>query len=191
MTDKSQIPQKQLTKIKIDLTGKVKVTLHFREIVQNQIEASQAQGDEGFEEKDMDILSPQYIVKSPYTPHKDLLDEMKKLRKYALEICEMEQGAKTKELTDYNVSAVKITGDVSLQQSRVVMTVTKEVQRTGKLIEFDCPQVTMYGESEYERAGEMSKLIERVIEEAWQYVGGKYQDEGQLALFERVTLQLS
>lgn len=184
--ENTKVPQKQLTKIKIDLTGKNKVTLHFRELVEGLLPGN---GEES--EEDASIVSPQYIVKSPYAPHPDLLNEMKKLRKFALEICEMEIGSKTKELSDYNVSAVKISGDVSLKQSRAVLTVTKEVQRTGKVIEFDTPQVTMYGESDFERAAELSDQIERVIDQAWLYVGGKYQEEGQLALFERVTLQLS
>ena len=114
-------------------------------------------------------------------PHKDLTQSLKALLPFALEIAEMEVGSK--KLKDYTVSGMKISGDVFLQKSRVILIMSKLVRRTGKVVTIVTPQVTMYGESEYENAEKMTKQIERVITESWAYIGGKYQEPDQLPLF--------
>lgn len=165
----------QIRKIAIDAKGKVKID--FVEITA---------GEEIPDQEEPNVIVNEYFVKSPRKAHKDLLDSMKKLRKFALEICEMI--FETKALTFYDICAIKINGDIALRQSRVILTVSKEVRRTGKEIKFKTPEVTMYGDSEYERASEMAKVIENVIKEAQLYLGGKCADGDQLPLFPKLEL---
>lgn len=138
-------------------------------------------------EDESSIIENEYKLTSKYKPHKDLLDALKKLRKDWFSIMEMDV-PETPKLKNITVSGIKIQGDLVMKQSRVTMTLTKLIERTGKLGKFPpCPQVTMYGESDYDGAAAMAKLIEEVVAEAWLYVAGKYEDEtpNQLPLFER------
>jgi len=164
---------RQLRKISIDAKGKVKI-----DFVELSVTKEHETGDEMAEDE---TVVNEYSVRSPHAPHKDLLDSMKKLRKFALEICEMI--FETKALTFYDISAIKINGDVAMKQSRVIFTISKEVRRTGKFVKIVTPETTMYGESEYERAAEMSKLVEVVIQEALMYLDGKGAQDSQMKLF--------
>jgi len=172
----------QIRKIAIDAKGKVKID--FVEIHLDESEVSQV--TKALTDDEPNFIVNEYSVKSPRLAHKDLKDAMKKLRKFALEICEMI--FETKALTFYDICAIKINGDIALRQSRVILTVSKEVRRTGKEIKFNTPEVTMYGDSEYERASEMSKVIENVVSEAKLYLGGKCADGDQLPLFPKLEL---
>ncbi len=180
-TGNSKRPEQNLREITISRKGKVRVK--FVELVAVPIPDPNDPNGEGDEEEKQDVKAIEYTVTSQHEPHDDLLKALKKLRKHALEICEIEVDGK--HLNQYTVVGVKIQGDIVLRQSRVIMVIGKEVKRTGKQVLIVTPQTTMYGESEYEKAEEMSKLIEDVVSEVWLYIGGKYADDGQLPLFER------
>jgi hypothetical protein len=171
------VTEKQLSKLKIT-NDQNEVHIGFRNLITESDEA---------EDPESSTLANEYTIKAKHRPHKDLVDCMKKLRKFALEACEIE--VDSKKLTDWNVSTISITGDVVLRKSRVVMTLTKKVNRTGKFIEFKTPQVTMYPEKDEEgrfaNAEKMSEQIEEIIEEGWSYMNGKFEMEinPQLALF--------
>lgn len=165
---------KQITGISINAKGKVKI----------DFDAYVAQEPEGDEEAGFEIN--EHSINSPRLAHKDLLDALKKLRKYALETCEMITDSKA--TTFYTVSEISIDGDMSLRQARVIMTVSKEVRWTGKQIKWKTPQITLYGESEYPNHEALAKQIEVVISEAWEYLDGKSQRGDQLPLFPTVEL---
>jgi hypothetical protein len=111
------------------------------------------------------------------------LDAMKVMRKHAMHIIEMEIPAN---LNQYTVCGFSISGDLVMKQSRITLKMAKEVKRTGKTIAIPGAQVTMYGESEYEKIGELTPLIEKAIKEVEAYLAGKYADEFvQLPLFAR------
>lgn len=158
--------EKQLRQITVSEEGRIK--LIFAEVAHI---ASENQGEDS-EEDFVDVN--EFTVKSMHLPHKDLLESMKKLRKFALESQEIE--ITTKELTTWNVSGVKISGDVLEKKSRVVLTLSKKVKRTGKFIHFSTGQVTMYPEKEdasaYHNADKMTVIIEDLIEECWSYLDG-------------------
>lgn len=132
-----------------------------------------------------------FSVESEERPHKDFVNSMKKLRKHALDLIEIDLNPETssKDLPTYTVSALKIAGNYLLKKSRVTLTLAKYVKRSKKVCETDLPQVTMYPEKEeaqmYPEAEKMTAIIEDIIEECWSYLEGKYEDEdpGQLALF--------
>lgn len=128
-------------------------------------------------------IENEYQVKAKYKPHKDLTNSLRALLPFALEIAEMEVNAKR--LKDYTVSGLKLSGDVMLQKARVVLIMSKLVRRTAKIVTIVTPQVTMYGESEYDNMEKMTKQIEKVIKEAWEYIEGKYQEPDQLPLFKK------
>ncbi len=120
-------------------------------------------------------------------PHKDFIDAMKKLRKFAFEIAEMT--VDSKELPSWTVSEIKISGDYTNKQSRVIMKLAHYVKATKKVIPLGpLPQVTMYPQKDdavkYHNAGAMTKQIEEVIMEAWLYLNGKFDQKGQLPIFE-------
>ncbi len=176
-------------------TNKVTITRHMTSIAISEdmevelkfteLRPGEELGNGTDEDDELDQPSPigfKYSIKSPRYPHKDFSDAMKKLRKHALAINEMNYGD-AKALSDYNIIQVKIAGDVTLRQSRVVMVVSKYVNRTEKYVKFSTCQVTMYGESKYPEAADMTKLIESLIIEAEAYMNGKCQEEDQLPLF--------
>jgi len=137
------------------------------------------------EDEESKPLKNEYGVTGRYKPRKEFVDTMKKLRKFGHELCGMT--VESKEIGDWTVSEVSFAGDVLLKQSRAVLKLSKETP-TGKLIDFKCPQVTMYpekdDESRYTGAEKMSVILEDLIEEAWLYLNGEYADEGQLPLFQ-------
>jgi len=184
-------PEKQLRKVKfsneLDMTEIMFVLLNA-----GASEQEEEQEDEG-EGQSEQVMPHSYSVKSPNEPHKDFVDAMKKLRKYALEVCEIE--VDNKDIACWNVSEVKIDGDYLLKQSRIVMTLSKVVKSSGKVIKFKTPQVTMYPQKDdavkYHNASKLTEVIEQVIKEAWLYLNGKYSQKGQLPLFELSHLKVA
>ncbi len=160
---------RQITSIKI--TDELTAKIGFNEIIPLLVK-----GDEG---DDIEAISNDYSVKSGMRVHDDLLDAMNALRKIACDLC----GIEPKPLNQFAVVGIKISGDMLMNTSRVVLTVSKET-KYGKDVEFKTPQIIMYGESEYPKSKELSQLIELVVEEAWKYIGGKYGQghSGQLSL---------
>lgn len=183
-------PEKQLRKIKFSNE------LDMTEIMFVLLNAGASEKEEEEENDDAQaeqVMPHSYTVKSPNEPHKDFVDAMKKLRKFALEVCEIE--VDSKDIACWNVSEVQIAGDYLLKQSRVVMTLSKVVKASGKVIKFKTPQVTMYPQKDdqvkYHNASKMTEAIEQVIKEAWLYLAGKYSQKGQLALFELSHLKVA
>jgi len=131
--------ERQITGIKIDAEENVEIS--FSEIVPLP---EKGNGTEEEEDDEPGVLTNEYTGKFAPKPHKDFTDAMKNLRKLALDVCEMEVGS----VVDYNVSGIKISGDLLKRQSRVVLTVSKYVKRTDKVISWKTPQITMYGESD-------------------------------------------
>jgi hypothetical protein len=169
--------EKQITSIKIDddLNG---VKIGFGHSILMKSESI---------EEEAETLSTQYQVKAKLRPHKDFVDAMKSLRKHGFEICEMTVDAK--EIKQWTVLGFKIAGDMLLHKSRVVLEMGKKVDRTNKIIKFKTPQVNMFPEADEESrfhdAEKLTGLIESVIEEAWAYLNGKFEDTDlQMKLFE-------
>ncbi len=171
---------RHMTAIAID--EHTEVTIEFTELREGEVLKGNGTEEEKEDDEKESPVGYRYSVKSPRYPHKDFTDAFKKLRKHALAICEMQYGD-AKALSNYEVIKVKIAGDITLRQSRVVMKVAKFVDRTQKYIKWTTPQVTMYGESKYEDAPDMAKLIEHLILEATAYMNGKSREDDQLALF--------
>lgn len=137
-------------------------------------------------EDENEIKGHKYSITGRISPHKDLTDLMKKLRKYALSLNEIE--VDSKDMPKWTVQAISITGDYLLKKSRCVMTLAKEIKRTGKVAIMKTSQVTMYPqmdeENRFEDAEKMSEIIEAIIEETWLYLNGKSEDDdNQLQLF--------
>lgn len=181
MAKKKQDNDRRISGISINAKGKVSIA--FSEV----ITLPPVEGED-----ENETSANEYTVRSPNRPHKDFLDAMKKLRKDALAIGELNFDAKS--ITSMTVSDIKISGDMVMKQSRVQMTLAKEVKRTGKRIKIGpLPQVTMYGtkeESDYDNTEAMTQLIEAVVKEAWAYLEeGKCDGEEQLPLFPTIQLQ--
>lgn len=172
--------QRHMTGIEITTDGEV--IIHFTELRPGEVLSGNGTPEEVEDDEKEPAIGYHYSIKSPRYPHKDFMNAMKNLRKHALAINEMQYGD-AKALSDYLVTKVKIQGDVTLRQSRVTMRLEKYVNRTGKYVKIPVAQVTMYGESKYEEAAEMSKHVENLILEATAYMNGKCQEDDQLPLF--------
>lgn len=136
------------------------------------------------------FIATGYTIDSQRRAHKDFVDAMKSLRKFALDLCEIDVDSKL--IGAYTVCKVKIDGDVDKKQSRAVMTLAKTVKSTDKIVKIGpTRQVTMYGESDYGKAEAMSKAIESCIDEAYAYLAGKAEESDQLPLFSPAELQLA
>lgn len=171
------ITEKQITSIKIFPDhSKVKIAW-----------ITNVQADEPEEEDEGGRTSNDFSVLGRHRPHKDFVEAMKTLRKYALEIADID--VDNKSIKDWTVCEVQISGDMILNKSRAVMTLAKKVEWSGKVIQFKVSQVTMFPRkdetSRYYNAEKMTKQIEVCIEEAWAYLNGKFEEEinPQLALF--------
>jgi hypothetical protein len=175
MTNERQL--KSLT-IKPDFS-QVKVT--FAEVITHEV------AEDSDEENA--VTTNEFSVTSANRPHKDLLDSMKKLRRFGLEILEIELADEAKGIKNWNVGTIKIIGDLLLKQSRVELTLTKAIDLTGKVAKIKTSQVTMYPSVDdavkYHNADKMTAVIEDIVEEVWSFLNGKYDSEidGQLPLF--------
>jgi hypothetical protein len=124
-------------------------------------------------------VSTHYMFKSKHRPHKDFELALRKLVDHGLKIWEIEDD----NTEDYAIIGLKIAGDFYMNQSRVQLIIAKKVNRTGKIAIFPpSPQTTLSDESDYESWGDLKKLIEVVMKEAWLYIGGKHLiDDVQLS----------
>lgn len=165
MTSKTR----QLRKIAIDEAGNVHIVIEERVII------APPEGEEESKEK---IL--RYTVQGDYAPHNDLKDALLKCRKYALDLHEFPDD--TKYRSSISVLAINISGDMDLQNSRVIFELGKYVKRAEKVVKIGkTHQNTMYG-TEYEKEKEMTKAIEAVVAEVWEYLDGKNGENVQLSL---------
>ena len=124
----------------------------------------------------------EFRVKSPRRPHKDFVNKFKKLTKFAMLADEIAD----ENIGDYQVTRIKISGDMLMKKSRVEMVLSKYVERTGKWIKIPVSQVTMYGETDFPEINKLTKTIEELCEEAISYAfDNKYEIEvkDQLPLF--------
>lgn len=155
---------KEIRSIKI---GPSKVFVSFVGVVD-------AEPIEGQEESQ--VIDTVYTVKSKHKPHKDLVNSLKKLLPHALKVGEFNLSDKNP-AQHYTITQLDIAGDLYMDQSRVTMIIGHEVERTGKIISIDVGQVTLSEESDYKEWESLKKLIEKVVEEAWEYFGGKHEGD--------------
>ena len=170
-TEKDRSIEKRLRQVYIN-PETLEVEIKFHEVI------TIAPEDEDGESS---VITNKYSVKSERRPSKDFVSAMKSLRKYALELAEINDSTES----NYSVSTVKIDGDMLMKQSRASITLAKYIERTGKVIQIKLGQVTMYGESEYHNLTKFTNLIEKLEERAWAYLSGEYEEDipNQLPLF--------
>jgi len=133
------------------------------------------------EDGDSETSVDEFSVHSKRRPHRDLVGKIKKLVKFAMAAVEIND----ENVKSYSIGSLKIDGDMLMKQSRVSITLLHEVERTGKYIKIASGQITMYGESSFEDAEKMSRVIEEIEEEIFLYLKGKHEVENpdQIPLF--------
>lgn len=206
-----EVPEKHMMGVTMDVNGKkTKVTLTFSENLnihqtpQQQALAPVEDVDDSVEEtreeeadlsmeeaegKEVSVSQPEHSIKSPFMPRKEFVAAMRKLRKHALALV----GLETTDKGECRVLSFKLSGNHNLKQSRVIMSIGKTSELTGKEIKFTTPQISLFGDkAKYDNAAALAREIDEVIDHAWNYMGGDYAeaDGKQLALFERVTLNV-
>lgn len=174
--------ERKLRQFTMSHTGAVKVQFVEEIIIAG---SKRAKSSEDEDEDDDATSQNKYGAESQNQPHKDLLGCLTILKKHALDICEI--GVAGKELATWSVSGIKVAGDVSLKKSRVQLRLSKYVKRTKKTVNLWSPQITMYPDIEtvleYNGTDKMTPVVEELIDEIFKYLGGKYEQTGQLALF--------
>jgi hypothetical protein len=160
--------ERQLRKLKIEDD---KITILFVETVVNE---SSEPGGESI------ISADEFKIKTKRKPHDNLLATMTKLRKPALRSLEI--GVDSKSLPNWDVKEINITGDIILRKCRLTITLSKKVDWSGGTKEIDTPEITLYGDSQFDGHEELAKLAEDVFAEVWMFVSGGY-NPNQLALF--------
>lgn len=168
------------------------ITDEFVKIAFAEADFIAGSSDEAEEADDDKISEHLFTVKSGIRPHKDLTDAMKKLRKLGLEALEINL-ADAKDLHQWDVVGINIAGSTTMQKSRLIMTLEKNVKATGKGAKIKTGQITMYPDAEdkvkFPYVDKLTPMIEILIDEAFQYLDGKTDNEGtQYALFPKREL---
>jgi hypothetical protein len=116
-----------------------------------------------------------HSITSSFPPSKEFLEAFQKLKRYAMPLVEFSR----KDIPLVNsmtVGEMRIAGEQHLENSRVEFVLMKWVKRTGKGVPIRTGQAVMYGEkgkSDIPETVEMTKQIDAVIAEGWEYIGGK------------------
>lgn len=177
LKEKDKSNQPTITRILkgIKITSKEKVLIEFTKRV-----TMPATGEEDSIDHDIVIK-----VKSPHRPHKDLESAIKKLKKHALALFELQ----VENDKDFSITGMKVSGDIDMQTARVELILGKTIQRTDKIVGIPVGQISLYandedeGGSEYEGIDDLVKCVEKLNEEVFLYIDGKFADEIQLPLF--------
>lgn len=161
--------------VSLFISKKNRVVIKFKE---NVIVEPALQGDESRNSNTI------YTADSDEPPHQNLINALTKLRKISLVSLNIPTDAKT--LPEWQVKGFKLKGDHNIHQSRVVIELAKHVEWTKGSKKIETPEITMYGEGQFEKIEELTTQIEDVIAECWAYLNGDYHKEtGQLPLFPR------
>lgn len=130
---------------------------------------------------------------SPFRPHRNLVDALKKLRKHGLAIQGIELSDESKQIKRWVVLDLQIDGDPLKQQSRATITMGVKSELTGKCSPLKVGTVTMYPNDEdkvkYLGAPQMTTIIQDIEAELWEYMDGKIESvdvpDPQYSLFPR------
>lgn len=118
-------------------------------------------------------------------PHPDLIRAMRKLRKAALQICDIED---LPHLEDYTVTGLSLSGEED--ETQAVITVSKQVEWSGKAYTFNTPATALADNERFGDSAKLDKLCREVELEALAYVDGKHADPIQLDIeFNKATAE--
>jgi len=145
------------------------------------------------EHAENEIKTISHETTSPFRPHKNLVDALKKLRKHGLAIQGIELDDEAKQVKRWIVTNLKIEGNALKQQSRATITLGVKSELTGKVGKMQVGTVTMYPKDDdkvkYQGAPQMTTIIEDISAEVWEYMDGKIESvdvpDPQYSLFPR------
>jgi hypothetical protein len=145
------------------------------------------------ENAENEIRTITHATTSPFRPHKNLTDALKKLRKHGLAIQGIELADESKQIKRWIVRDLQIDGDHNKQQSRATITLGVISDLTGKVSPLKVGTVTMYPKDEdkvkYLGAPQMTTIIQDIEAELWEYMDGKIESidipDPQYSLFPR------
>lgn len=163
----------------ISISPKDEITVKFDGLIFTAGEEGNEEGADDNENRRM------YSVRSNEAFHKELKENLLKLKKFVLGLCEVEIG--TEELRTWSVSELTVTGSIDMKKSRAQFKLAKLVRRTKKIVSLGpVPQFTMYPIDEEKPLApadtdKITTLIEQTVEEIWDYIDGVHSE--QLALF--------
>lgn len=145
------------------------------------------------EHAENEIKTIGHETNSPFRPHKNLVDALKKLRKHGLAIQGIELDDESKQIKRWIVKDLQIDGEALKQQSRATITLGVKSELTGKVSPLKVGTVTMYPKDDdkvkYLGAPQMTTIIEDIESELWEYMDGKIESvdvpDPQYSLFPR------
>jgi hypothetical protein len=116
-----------------------------------------------------------YGSQTTHPPHDDFKNAVNALTQHGLDY--MEMNIAKHDLDQYCVSGVQIQGDITLNKAQVKLILNKVVHRAEAVVAWTTPQIMLNEKSKYLYWKDLKQKIEKVIEEAWAYVGGKQMVE--------------
>jgi hypothetical protein len=134
----------------------------------------------------------------PIRPHKDLIDSLKKLRKFALAHLDISLKDESKDIKEFNVLSLNVNGSIDLKQARVKIGLVKKVDRINDIVDMPKPEFLLYPSDEekakYLDADKVAAIVEDIQEEVWSYLfSGKFDESlpesKQLFLFRKTELE--
>lgn len=135
---------------------------------------------EGETDNDRDVHVP-FTCDSPFQVHDDLAELMTMLRKHGLSLLGIKLDDESKQLKNWKVTGLKVSGDHTMKQSRAVLRLSVFSDRTKKWSHIKTGQVTMYPKtddaSKYHDVDKFTPIVENIIDESWNHLAGKYGDD--------------
>lgn len=172
---KEQLLDRQISDVKFAVTPLrvKKVTIKF----QDEDDAPPLPGqDKSRVEKD------KYGVESTRDPHPDFSVAFSKLTEHALSFNQMTVKDEA-EKKEWGVCAINVKGNLYMNKARVTITLCKIVNRVDDFAYMTAGPITLSDESKYLEWKAVKKAIEKIFEEAMEYIGGKHEnDETPLAI---------
>lgn len=138
-------------------------------------------------EEENDTMIGNHRIRGHRNPHKDLVTSFGKLRRHALAICEISD----ENAADYQVLEFVLKGSMKDKKARVKLVIRKWRREAKKYTSPWNVDIALFTKSDYKSSAALVTIIEEILDETKQYLGGKYDVKGQLPLFERTLMKAS
>jgi hypothetical protein len=116
-----------------------------------------------------------YSADTNFGAHPDFIDAMQAIKTEALELFEL--NVIKSELADISVLAIKVDGDIHMNQARLTITLGKRIGRTESVVKIPVPPVTLSDEGDYLSWKRLKEKVLKIHAEAFEYIKGKHLDD--------------
>lgn len=164
--------------------SKPKITRELRKlkILDGSVQLTYIETEHVVQGEDVRTVADECFCNSKHRPHDDLLNAMKALRGFFIEICEL--GKAKEQAPNFYVSGISLSGMDEDETSQVIITAQKTIKRTGQVIIINSPLTTLSDTKRYADAEALDKVCAKIRDEAFMFkFEGKHAPEPQIELF--------